>query len=133
MKTRLGISLTFVALLSSLVPVLSIHDKALANCGWGDITCNPQKWNHWEQNALASDNVFSLDSRLSGKINSCAAKECDREEQNLKINADGSEIRVDCGSTEITCPGYKPFSFGKGTNGKKADRIVHNSMPYDAM
>jgi hypothetical protein len=91
-------------------------------------------FNRWERNALSSANVVPFDSRLvNGSISGCRASKCDQEEQNLTRNSDGSEIRVNCESWEVTCPGYNaaPVFLG-GSNGTKAKRLAHNDMPLDA-
>jgi len=91
-------------------------------------------FNRWEQNALALANVVPFDSRLvSGSISGCQAKNCDQQEQSLARNENGSEIRVNCESWEVTCTGYNPIPvFMGGSNGTKAKRLAHNDMPSDA-
>jgi len=87
-------------------------------------------FNRWQENALASDNVVPFDSRLvSGSISGCRARTCDQQEQSLARRQDGSEIRVSCESWEVSCPGYEPWP--GGSNGTKAKRLAHNSMPLD--
>ena len=89
-------------------------------------------FNRWQRNGLNSDNVVPFDSRtVNGSISGCQAKTCDQEEQNLLRNSDGSEIRVKCGSGEITCKGYQPWP--GGSNGTKAKRLTHNEMPTDGL
>jgi len=88
-------------------------------------------FNRWQQNALASANIVPFDSRLfSGSISGCSARTCDQQEQSLARNADGSEIRINCESWEVSCPGYQPWP--GGSNGTKAKRLAHNDMPSDA-
>ena len=88
-------------------------------------------FNRWQQNALAEANVVPFDSRLfSGSISGCSARTCDQQEQSLARNADGSEIRVNCESWEVSCRGYQPWP--GGSNGTKAKRLAHNDMPSDA-
>jgi len=88
-------------------------------------------FNRWQQNALASANLVPFDSRLvSGSISGCRARTCDQQEQSLARNADGSEIRINCESWEVSCPGYQPWP--GGSNGTKAKRLAHNDMPLDA-
>jgi len=91
-------------------------------------------FNRWEQNALTGANVVPFDSRLvGGSISGCQAKNCDQQEQSLARNENGSEIRVKCGSLEVTCTGYNPIPvFMGGSNGTKAKRLAHNDMPSDA-
>ncbi|WP_027254871.1 lipase family protein [Planktothrix agardhii] len=91
-------------------------------------------FNRWEQNALNSANVVPFDSRIvNGSISGCQAKNCDQQEQSLARNENGSEIRVKCGSLEVTCTGYNPIPVALGgSNGTKAKRLAHNDMPSDA-
>jgi hypothetical protein len=94
--------------------------------------------NRWQENGLTGQNIVPFDSRISGKIRCLATKECDQDSQNLVRNQDGSENRIECGWSEITCPGYvapNPFrrrpSERKGRKGTKAQRLEHNPMPQD--
>ena len=91
-------------------------------------------FNRWEMNALAASNVVPFDSRLvNGTISGCRARNCDQQEQSLARNENGSEIRVNCESWEVTCDGYNPLPvFMGGSNGTKAKRLAHNDMPSDA-
>ncbi len=91
-------------------------------------------FNRWQQNALAQANVVPFDSRLvNGSISGCQARNCDQQEQSLARNENGSEIRVNCESWEVTCKGYNPVPvFMGGSNGTKAKRLAHNDMPSDA-
>ena len=89
-------------------------------------------FNRWQENAAGStDNLVPIDSRVfDGRVDRCnASKDCDETEQNLARNRDGSAIRVSCGSLEVTCPGYEPWP--GGSNGTKAKRLEHNTMPRD--
>jgi hypothetical protein len=88
-------------------------------------------FNRWQQNAVASGNAVPFDSRLvNGSISGCRAGKCDQQEQSLARREDGSEMRVSCGSLEVSCPGYQAWP--GGSNGTKAKRITHNDMPSDA-
>ncbi len=88
-------------------------------------------FNRWQRNALNAANVVPFDSRLvNGSISGCNARNCDQQEQNLARREDGSDVRVNCGSLEVTCPGYQPWP--GGSNGTKAKRLSHNDMPSDA-
>jgi photosystem II stability/assembly factor-like uncharacterized protein len=96
-------------------------------------------FNRWQRNGLNSDNVVPFDSRtVNGSISACQAKTCDQEEQNLLRNSDGSENRVSCGASEVSCTGWRlpGCNFGgcwKGSNGTKAKRLTHNEMPTDGL
>ncbi len=94
-------------------------------------------FNRWQKNGLNSSNVVPFDSRLvNGSISGCRAGSCDQSEQNLARNQDGSEIRVSCNASEVTCDGWRlpgcNFSgCWSGSNGTKAKRLAHNDMPFD--
>ncbi len=56
----------------------------------------------------------------------CSAGTCDQKEQSYGYRADGSEIRDNCKSWEVTCDGYNPVPVALGgSNGTKHRRIVH--------
>ncbi|MEO1432795.1 MAG: hypothetical protein AAFS12_11435 [Cyanobacteria bacterium J06632_19] len=86
-------------------------------------------FNRWQSNRLDTDNAVPFDSALNGKVRNCRAQVCDQKEQNIARRANGSPIKVNCGSLEVTCPGYQPWP--GGSNGRKQKRLHHNPMPYD--
>ena len=66
-----------------------------------------------------------LNPGTSGAV-SCSAGTCDQKEQSYGYRADGSAIRDNCESWEVTCPGYNPIPVALGgSNGTKHRRITH--------
>jgi Ricin-type beta-trefoil lectin domain len=89
-------------------------------------------YNRWTTNpsgfripGLSVGAGIPLNAGDSGVLN-CSASSCDQEEQSFGYNANGSEIRDDCESWEVTCPGFNPIPVALGgSNGTKHRRITH--------
>ena len=84
-------------------------------------------FNRWTSNPSLIPGIsvgagIPLNARMSGEV-SCSAGTCDQKEQSYAYQADGSAIRDNCKSWEVTCPGYNPIP--GGSNGTKHRRITH--------
>lgn len=90
-------------------------------------------FNRWQ-----TTNVWPIENRTPGANTDgsvrCSVQQCDQEEQSVKRNTDGSEIRTTCSITDVTCPGFSPgsvFPPRPPRPGTAARRLQHEDVPRD--